>query len=106
MDRRRSEKNKMNIDSEIRFNAQPDKHSFILQSKEMALEAGWLGRYFGSGKNAPLNIAGLLVLLLVGSGIAVLFLPSTIPAEKYWNIIAPLITLVLGYVFGKGSKEG
>lgn len=96
----------MNIDSDIRFNAQSDKHSFILRSKKMDLEAGWLGQYFGTGKNAPLNIAGLLVLLLVGSGIAVLFLPSTIPADKYWNIIVPLLTLVLGYIFGKGSKEG
>jgi hypothetical protein len=88
----------------IEYNTKPDQESFGLQSKKMDLEAGWLGKYFGGSANAPLNIAGLLVVLLVGSGIVVLFVKSEIPAQDYWNVIVPLLTLVMGYVFGKSSK--
>ncbi len=89
----------------IVFNKTPDQNQFVLRSKEMDLEAGWLGRCFGTGKNAPLNIAGLVVVLLVGAGLAVLFLQSAIPAPEYWKIAVPLITLVMGFIFGKGSKD-
>ena len=92
--------------ADIQFNTTPDQGAFVLRSKEMDLEAGWLGRFFGSGETAPLNIAGLLILLLGGSGVAVLFLQSAIPAGEYWKIIVPLLSLVMGYVFGKSSKGG
>jgi hypothetical protein len=89
----------------IQFNTEPDQDVFVLRSKKMDLDAGWLGRCFGASNNAPLNIAGLLVVLLVGSGVAVLFFQSAIPAGDYWKIIVPLLTLVMGYVFGKGSQH-
>ena len=89
----------------IEYNKTPDQEAFVLRSKQMDLEAGWLGKCFGSRANAPLNIAGLLVVLLVGSGILVLFLQSAIPSPEYWKVIVPLLTLVMGYVFGKGSKD-
>ena len=89
----------------IEYNKTPGQETFVLRSKEMDLEAGWLGKCFGGRSNAPLNIAGLLVVLLVGSGISVLFFQSAIPAPEYWKIIVPLLTLVMGYVFGKGSKD-
>lgn len=89
----------------IQFNKEPDQDTFVLSSKKMDLDAGWLGRLFGASNNAPLNIAGLMVLLLVGSGVVVLFLQSAIPAGEYWKIIVPLLTLVMGYVFGKGSHN-
>ena len=85
----------------IEYNTKPDQESFVLRSKEMDLEAGWLGKCFGGSANAPLNIAGLLVVLLVGSGIAVLFVHSAIPAQDYWEFPFPLLTLVIGYGFGR-----
>lgn len=90
---------------QIEFNKTPDQNQFVLRSKEMDLEAGWLGRCFGTSKNAPLNIAGLVVVLLVGAGLAVLFFQSAIPALEYWKIAIPLITLVMGFIFGKGSRD-
>ena len=89
----------------IQFNTELDQDAFVLRSKKMDLDAGWLGRCFGASINAPLNIAGLMVVLLVGSGVAVLSLQSAIPASEYWKIIVPLLTLVMGYVFGKGSHH-
>lgn len=93
------------MNDKLQYNTQPDQNDFVLRSKEMSLQAGWLGRIFGAKHNAPLNIAGLAVLLLVGSGVLVLFCQSAIPASEYWKIIVPLVTLVMGYIFGKGSKE-
>lgn len=89
----------------IEFNTKPDEGHFVLRSKQMDLEAGWLGRCFGSGKNAPLNIAGILVVALVLSGIATLFVQTSIAAADYWRLIVPLLTLVMGFVFGKSSRE-
>lgn len=76
---------------------------YILESKKMDLEAGWVGKCFGSKTIAPINIAGAFVMFLVISGIAVLFFNSSIQATEYWKIIAPLLTLALGYLFGKSS---
>ena len=72
-----------------------------LRSKEMDLDHGWLGRCFGSSKNAPQNIAGLLIVLLAGSGVLVLFFETKIPVGEYWTIIVPLLTLIMGYIFGE-----
>jgi len=76
-----------------------------IESKKLDLEAGFFGKLFGSKLRAPLNIAGIFVLSLVASGIAVLFFTSAIPANDYWKIIAPLITLALGFIFGKSTVE-
>ena len=88
----------------IRIDSHPDANEYVsLRSKEMDLQAGWLGRCFGSSGNAPLNIAGLLVALLLVSGIIVLFVESVFPAKESWDTIVPLLTLALGYLFGKSG---
>jgi len=91
---------------QIEFNPHPDPNAYSLKSKQMDLESGWLGRLFGSNKNAPLNIAGFTVVFLLTSGVVVLFVQSAIPAGEYWKIIVPLLTLVTGFIFGKGSDRG
>ncbi len=53
-----------------------------------------------------MNIAGLVVAVLICAGVVMLFVPTVIPALEYWKIAIPLITLVMGFIFGKGSKEG
>ena len=79
----------------------PSPHLVQLQSKQMDLESGWLGKLFGGSRNAPSNIAGLSLLLLVAPGIALLFIPGTsMTAADYWKFITPIVTLILGYVFG------
>lgn len=89
---------------EFKISPSSEESPLALRSKQMDLEAGWLGKAFGSGANAPMNIAGVLVVVLMSSGIATLFIESSIPASEYWKIIVPLLTLVMGYVFGKGTS--
>ncbi len=87
----------------IEYNKTPEESKLILQSKQMDLDAGALGRWFGSSKNAALNIAGLLVVLLTVTGIAVLFVKTEMPAGEYWKMILPFLSIVVGYVFGKSK---
>jgi hypothetical protein len=69
----------------------------------MSLEAGWLGKIFGSAMNAPTNIAGLILCLFFASIIVVLFLETRMEAIEYLKLVLPVITLVLGYLFGKST---
>lgn len=85
----------------IKYNEDPDSAALLLRSKQMDLESGWLGRFFGAPTHSPLNIAGLLILLLVITGVAMSFLHGISESINYWSKILPLITLALGYVFGK-----
>jgi hypothetical protein len=75
----------------------------VLKARELELTAGWLGRVFGNAKNAPLNIAGIIATLLTITGIALLFWPGSMTASDFWKLITPILTLILGYLFGKKS---
>jgi len=82
-----------------------DVDSDILEEKK--IQVGKIGVIFGAKENAPNNITGTLVLLLVGSGIVVQliqFFSCNNLASEYWKIISPIITLALGYLFGKDQK--
>lgn len=76
-------------------------------------ELGTLGKFFGSGNSIKMNIAGLtiFVLLLSGIGYTISMLacdtknnPKAIGILEFWGIITPLITLALGFIFGKKDK--
>ena len=73
---------------------------------QLAREAGWLGKVFGAGSNAPTNIVGFVVLVLLSAGIASLFFDTAVPAADLWKLIAPMLTLVMGYMFGKSRARG
>lgn len=83
-----------------------------IDSEEADKGKGWLGRFFGTKNHSSNNIAGLLiaVLILIGTGytIAMVCLEYEKTHQQvldFWNIIVPLITLALGYVFGNRGKE-
>jgi hypothetical protein len=78
---------------------------YDIEQTRMSYEAGYLGRFFGSKTNAPTNIAGLFVGILTLTIIVLgfIFVPDDISAMDFLNYLAPLITLVLGYLFGKST---
>ena len=78
---------------------------YALEQTRMSLESGFLGKFFGAATNAPTNIAGLIALLLTLSCIVALFFPSNIPALEFLKLVLPVITGVLGYLFGKSTRE-
>ena len=77
--------------------ASPDQ--YILAGKKVDL--GLLGKLFGSRENAPANIVGLILILLVVAGVIALFSTTSIPAGDFWDKIVPIVTLICGYLFGK-----
>jgi len=78
-------------------------HALGLQSKAMDLESGWLGRAFGNHANAPTNIAGFVAVCLILAGIGIVAFSGWEKSAEFWKVISPLLTLVLGYLFGKNA---
>ena len=82
-----------------------DPKTFI-KLKEMDLQAGYLGRLFGSQENAAINISGLVCLiLLLLMGIAFFVYVEGGDAIDICKILAPIITLSLGSLFGRKSSS-
>lgn len=86
------------------YNTEPNNADRIIEAKKMDLDAGLLGKVFGADNKASTNITGIVVVLLVISGISLLFVDSKMPAAEYWKVITPIITLALGYLFGKNAS--
>lgn len=88
----------------LQFSHEDPEKKFALETKKMDLEAGQLGRFFGTGRSVSLNVAGATVLLLILSGIIVAFGTPSVFALDYWKITTPIITGALGFMFGKDFK--
>ncbi len=89
------------MNNKIEYNQDPDSTDALLRLKELDLESGLLGKVFGAPSHSPGNIAGLLIFVLLISGIVITYIPASITATDFWTKIIPLITLALGYLFGK-----
>jgi hypothetical protein len=79
---------------------------------KIKIERGWLGEIWGNSEKIPNNIAALAIVILLMTGIFYTYFLIALPREKislpikdFWAIIAPLITLSIGYLFGDKSKK-
>lgn len=70
---------------------------------ERRLQAGVLGKLFGTGTNAARNIAGLIILLLIIGALVAYFWETDKGA--LFQIVVPIVTLGLGYLFGEKMAE-
>lgn len=86
------------------LDAESQKLAFVAETKKMGMEAGWIGAVIGSAKNAPNNIAFLILMLVLLAGFVVAFVYPQDRVE-FWKTILPVLTLALGYVFGQKSSE-
>ncbi len=90
---------------EVIYSDTPSPDLVQLQSKQLDLESGYLGKIFGGVKNAPANIAGLCLSVLLLAGVATIFVEKiNISTDEYWKYSFSIITLILGYLFGKNSN--
>lgn len=98
---------------------QREEHSFQLKMQEQQhghenelknKEIGFLGKFFGSSDNAARNMAITVIFFVVlgatGFSICVLFNQSFDKSliSQVWSTIVPIITLALGYIFGKNNS--
>jgi hypothetical protein len=70
------------------------------------LEMGWIGKVFGSVQDKPGNIAGFAIIASFLVLVGILVVSAMDPAFKtdaVLPIFTGIITLALGYLFGKGG---
>lgn len=70
------------------------------------IKLGKIGKWFGTGENASKNITATICILLIIGGAVVSFYAYAWKDDKelvgeIWGVIMPIITLSLGYLFGK-----
>ena len=82
----------------IDFNDTPQPHKIRLEEKK--LEAGLFGKLFGTGSNASNNIVGIILIGLLLS-IILMAVFNNPNSAKLLETTAPIMTLALGYLFGK-----
>lgn len=85
----------------IQYSSKPGLDELALKSKQMDLQSGLLGKLFGADKNAPMNIAGTIGVALTAAGIAAMFFKTATEVTEIWKFIAPIISGILGFIFGK-----
>lgn len=70
------------------------------------LDAGWLGKIFGTGDTSSNNIAGICIIIcLLFGGIMCIYYANSNSIDPYeiWTYLTPIITGSLGYIFGRQS---
>lgn len=89
----------------IVFNPQaPDKDTYV-KLREMDLNSGILGKFFGTSDNVSTYIAGVVVIAVVITGLIASFFPGGTTAVETWKIITPIVTMILGFLFGKQNSN-
>lgn len=68
---------------------------FKQQNEQHKANLGLLGKLFGSRSNAPTNIIGLMMLILILVGLAC----------NRWNSVLPILTTFIGYMYGVNSTQ-
>lgn len=103
---------KLEIQTNHEKELQKEQHEYDLKCKRLDIDhdlnkhLGWVGRKFGSAENASKNItATLCILLIVGetivSSIVYYYECDISKVTVLWDGVLPIITLSLGYLFGK-----
>ena len=106
---------KLEIQTNHEKELQKEQHEFALECKKLDQmheqetidkNLGWIGQTFGSAENASKNItATICILMLIGVVIVSVVVycneRDISRVEGLWDMILPIITLSLGYLFGK-----
>lgn len=91
-------------DHDFQLKLQEAQHKQEIKMKNKDL--GWIGFVFGTTENASKNIAALICLILIIGSLAfscIIYNCGTDNKfiETIWQISMPVVTLSLGYIFGK-----
>lgn len=100
--------------SEKSFNKLNDEQKGILlaaynKAQSKGKDGGVFGNVFGvNTKNASIHIAFVICCILLffcGADLFHSFCQENVLTSEIWNLIFPVVTLALGYIFGKGESE-
>lgn len=114
--------NAPNIDGESKLNKdfpasvnkkliEADVEKRRLNNEDKAGERGYFGKIFGVAENSSNNIAGVLIcsLLIIGTLYTAYMIIRDYSGTHnqvldFWEVIVPMITLAIGYLFGHATK--
>lgn len=72
--------------------------------KKRIIDAGFLGKFFGTNKNVSLYIAAFIAITMLAAGVCYSFIATStysLTPKDFWTIISPFITTALGFIIGK-----
>lgn len=85
----------------VEFSNQANKHN--------ESNTGWIGKILGiKTENIGLYISFAILVLLIAVGTIYIFIDPTYKINtnaEFWQLILPVITATLGYIFGKETKD-
>ena len=85
-----------------------DNQRLLLTSYTEEKSKGWFDRAFGTKKVAIyISFIICIVLLLIGGAMTIIeLLKNNMINYEIWDKVLPIITLTLGYIFGKNPHGG
>ncbi|RHK09601.1 hypothetical protein DW079_09975 [Segatella copri] len=89
-------------DFQLKMQEAQHNHECTMKDKEL----GRIGLFFGTAENSSKNISALICFLLLSAIIVMSGIVYYLDKDKdfignLWQMILPVITLSLGYIFGK-----
>lgn len=78
----------------------------VIGHEDKKLECGLIGKLFGLGNQAKINIAATIIIFLLLIGISYSLWPpkdAALTPIELWKILSPLITMPFGFIFGAKS---
>lgn len=79
----------------------PTTHDHELKMKKATM--GLVGKIFGSGEGVSKNVAGVTAIIFVILICIVCIFKPTSEAIEIGKLVIPVITLIIGFMFGKKS---
>lgn len=78
----------------------------FLDSKRMDIEAGYLGRLFGTGRNAARAMIWTIVVLEIAvASLVSAFAAQPTASAEFLKTSLPVVTLAIGYLAGASGKS-
>lgn len=89
-------------DYQLKLQKAQHDHEAKMKNKDL----GWIGFLFGTAENSSKNIAAIICLtLIIGASVFSWNIYQSGSdnsfIETVWQIVLPVVTLSLGYIFGK-----
>lgn len=91
-----------NHEYQLKMQDAQHEHELSMKNKDL----GWVGKFIGTSDNSSKNIAAIICIILLLSVIAMSCWCYSVDKDKgfiesLWQMVLPVITLSLGYIFGK-----
>lgn len=98
-----NEKTNKNINNFTITNHDNEYNKNSLEKLKITHLHGWLSKIFGTNDYIHIHIAGTISILLVIAGIIISFKFDNF--KEHWDIFLPVITMCIGYIFGKNPNK-